>query len=295
MNIPFATVDVFTDRRFGGNPLAVFHDAAELSDADMQSLAAEMNLSETTFVLPPRDSQNSAHVRIFNRTEEMDFAGHPNVGTAYALAQIKRVRGETLRFEERAGLVTVRLIREKRAVTGAEIGAPQPLSVRGEVRPDDIAECVGIRPEQIVRDHAPVRVSVGTEFVVCEVQAEALAAAAPNLSEFRRMIASSPDLNGRLAVLLYTRTAKGVRSRMFAPAAGTWEDPATGSAHAALAAFQLSLRKDQSLTQLAYEAVQGSEMGRPSRLHVCAWRAADGIRASVAGKCVPVFNGSVSL
>ena len=81
----YATVDVFTTTRFGGNPLAVFTDAEGLTDAEMQSLAAEMNYSETTFVLPPRDPANSAHVRIFNRTAEMPFAGHPNVGTAFVL------------------------------------------------------------------------------------------------------------------------------------------------------------------------------------------------------------------
>ena len=82
----FQTVDVFTDRRFGGNPLAVFPDAQGISDEEMQALAAEFNLSETTFVLPPSDPANSARVRIFNRTAEMPFAGHPNVGTGYVLA-----------------------------------------------------------------------------------------------------------------------------------------------------------------------------------------------------------------
>src|SRR5262244_2061863 len=104
----FVTVDVFTDRRFGGNPLAVFPDARGLSDDDMQSLAAEFNLSETTFVLPPADPANSARVRIFNRTSEMPFAGHPNVGTGYVLAGLGRARDGLLRFEEIAGLVEVR-------------------------------------------------------------------------------------------------------------------------------------------------------------------------------------------
>ena len=83
----FVTVDVFTEKRFGGNPLAVFPDARGLSDTDMQALAAEFNLSETTFVLPPDDLANTARVRIFNRRSEMPFAGHPNVGTGWVLAQ----------------------------------------------------------------------------------------------------------------------------------------------------------------------------------------------------------------
>src|SRR5258708_31767157 len=104
----FVTVAVFTDRRFGGNPLAVFPDAAGMSDADMQSLAAEFNLSETTFVLPPADPANTARVRIFNRKNEMPFAGHPNVGTGWVLAGLGRAKNGMLRFEEIAGLVEVR-------------------------------------------------------------------------------------------------------------------------------------------------------------------------------------------
>ena len=103
----FVTVDVFTDRRFGGNPLAVFPDARGLSDADMQALAAEFNLSETTFVLPPADPANTARVRIFNRRAEMPFAGHPNVGTGWVLAKQGRATNGTLRFEEIAGLVEI--------------------------------------------------------------------------------------------------------------------------------------------------------------------------------------------
>jgi len=103
----FVTVDVFTDRRFGGNPLAVFPDARGMSDADMQSLAAEFNLSETTFVLPPANPANTARVRIYNRKSEMPFAGHPNVGTGWVLARQGRAPDGRLRFEELAGLVEI--------------------------------------------------------------------------------------------------------------------------------------------------------------------------------------------
>src|SRR3954471_76504 len=125
---PYETVDVFTDRPFGGNPLAVFTDARGLSDTQMQALAAEMNYSETTFVLPPADPANTARVRIFHRTAEMPFAGHPNVGTGYVLAGLRPEAGDVLRFEEIAGLVEIRIARNaKRHAIGAEIDAPQPL------------------------------------------------------------------------------------------------------------------------------------------------------------------------
>src|SRR3954471_16892413 len=133
----FVTLDVFTNQRFGGNPLAVFTDARGMSDAQMQALAAEFNLSETTFVLPPRDPANTARVRIFNRTAEMPFAGHPNVGTAFALAKHLGGRPDSFRFEEQAGLVRVTL--RYSAVgepEGAEIEAPQPLTCSGELPPD---------------------------------------------------------------------------------------------------------------------------------------------------------------
>ena len=135
----FVTVDVFTDRRFGGNPLAVFPDATGLSDQQMQSLAAEFNLSETTFVLPPADAANTARVRIFNRTAEMPFAGHPNVGTGWVLAGLGRALDGELRFEEIAGLVEVR------AADGSiTIDAPQPLSLGHEMPVDLVAGCIGV-------------------------------------------------------------------------------------------------------------------------------------------------------
>lgn len=94
----YVTLDVFTDTRFGGNPLAAFTDAQGMTDAEMQALAAEMNYSETTFVLPPADPANTARVRIFHRTAEMPFAGHPNVGTGFVLAGLRPEAGDTLRF-----------------------------------------------------------------------------------------------------------------------------------------------------------------------------------------------------
>ena len=108
----FQTVDVFTDHVFGGNPLAIFTDARGISDADMQKIAAEMNYSETTFVLPPDDPGNAAKVRIFTPQNEMPFAGHPNVGTGYLLASqpdliLGSTDGDFLIFEEMAGLVKI--------------------------------------------------------------------------------------------------------------------------------------------------------------------------------------------
>src|SRR3954466_14397050 len=123
----YITVDVFTDRAFGGNPLAVVLDAAGLSTAQMQAIASEFNYSETTFVLPPRDAANDAQVRIFTVNREIPFAGHPNVGTAFVLATQAAKPPARLEFEEQAGLVAVEILQEQGSAVGAELTAPQPL------------------------------------------------------------------------------------------------------------------------------------------------------------------------
>ncbi|MCW5747316.1 MAG: PhzF family phenazine biosynthesis protein [Alphaproteobacteria bacterium] len=290
----FVTVDVFTDQRFGGNPLAVFPDATGLSDADMQALAAEFNLSETTFVLPPADPAHTARVRIFNRTAEMPFAGHPNVGTGYVLAQLGRDRQATLLFEEIAGLVEVKVARDAAGnVTGATIAAPQPLSLGQHLSPPDVASCAGLTPaDVIVAAHPPMVASTGNPFVLAEIAGPALQRATPDLSAFRAVLSRTPALNGRLSLYLYARDDARIRARMFAPVAGTWEDAATGSAATPLAALLLSLTSHASA---AFDIVQGVEMGRPSLLHATAHRATDGIRASVGGGCVPVLRGEATI
>src|SRR6478752_3061978 len=178
----FVTVDVFTDRRFGGNPLAVFPDARGMSDTDMQALAAEFNLSETTFVLPPADPANTARVRIFNRKAEMPFAGHPNVGTGWVLARHGRAKDGVLRFEEIAGLVEVQA-----APDGVTIAAPQPLSLGPEMPVELLAGCVGLGASDVLTTaHRPVSASVGNSFVIAEVSGDALTRATPDLGRFRK-------------------------------------------------------------------------------------------------------------
>ena len=290
----FVTVDVFTDRRFGGNPLAVFPDAQGLSDAEMQSLATEFNLSETTFVLPPADPANTARVRIFNRSAEMPFAGHPNVGTGWVLAGRGRAKDGALRFEEIAGLVEIKV-----ELDGVIIAAPQPLSLGAEMPADLLAGCVGLETTEVITaSHRPVMASVGNSFVVAEVMPDALTRAVPDLARFRDAVTVFSALGPRrLPLYLYAQDEKTaastrLRARMFSPLSGTVEDAATGSAATPLAALLLSLGTQQ---MHRYDITQGIEMGRPSLLRASAHRATDGIRASVGGGCVPVFRGEVSL
>ena len=292
-SFPYVTLDVFTDTRFGGNPLAVFTAAEGLSDAEMQALAAEMNYSETTFVLPPSDQANTARVRIFHRTAEMPFAGHPNVGTGYVLAGL-RPAGDVLRFEEIAGLVEIRVERDAEGrPTGAEIDAPQPLQILGTLPVDAIAPCIGLTPADLVTTtHIPTRASVGVDFTLVEVAADALSRALPDIAIYRRVAEEHLGAGDRLSVFLYARDGSRIRARMFSPLSGTWEDPATGSANATLAALLLSILGGD---EARFEVTQGVEMGRPSDLRLRAWRTAEGIRASVGGSCVPVLRGEATL
>ncbi|MBB5693094.1 PhzF family phenazine biosynthesis protein [Muricoccus pecuniae] len=290
---PFVTVDVFTDRRFGGNPLAVFPDARGLSDAEMQALAAEFNLSETTFVLPPEDPAHTARVRIFTRKYEMPFAGHPNVGTGFVLGGSSGA--DRLLFEEIAGLVEVGVERDaKGGVTGATIAAPQPLTTGERFDPAAIAALAGLDPAEIrAGAHQPVHAGTGNPFIIAEAAPEALSRALPDTAAFRRMADAHPGLGGRASLYLYAHDGPGrVRARMFAPLGGTVEDAATGSAATPLAALLLSLT-DASEARL--DISQGTEMGRPSLLRTTARRGADGIRATVGGGCVPVLRGEANL
>lgn len=286
----FETVDVFTDQRFGGNPLAVFTDASGMDSATMQALAAELNLSETAFVLPPSDPANDARVRIFNRSAEMPFAGHPSIGTACVLARRRDYRGASLKLELTAGLVEAALQRSATGrVTGARIAAPQPLTTAAILEPAAIAACLGLPTKSVLSDpHPPTEISVGMNFVAAAVTPEGIAQAVPDIARFRETRVQMAGSGDRLSLLIYARNADQIHARMFAPLAGTYEDPATGSANAALAAFLVSI---DGVEEARFTSRQGAEMGRPSVLHLTARQTSAGIVATVAGDCIPMFSG----
>jgi trans-2,3-dihydro-3-hydroxyanthranilate isomerase len=289
----YVTVDVFTDRRFGGNPLAVFPEAAGLTDAEMQAIAREFNYSETTFVLPPADPAHTAQVRIFTPTREMPFAGHPNIGTACVLAGELLTRGVAvpcpLLFEEVAGLVPVTVRLDGGAVREAKLRAPQPLSRHAVLDPAVVADCLSLAEADVTTStHSPQVVTVGAPFLVAEVAGpEALSRIRPNPPAWEAAL----PRDGASSIYAYTRMPDGtLRARMFTRS--LYEDPATGSATAAATALLLDLsgQPDMALT-----VHQGVEMGRPSLLRATAWREDGGIAAGVAGGCVPVMAGSLRL
>ncbi len=297
----FVTVDVFTEHRFGGNPLAVFPDARGLSDTQMQAIAGEFNLSETTFVLPPDNPQHHARVRIFTPRAELPFAGHPNVGTGYVLARRDPNPPEHLVFEELAGLVRVHIQRDDaKQIVGAQISAPRSLSIDVDIPTDVIAACAGLTEDDVLTTaHTPLVASVGTSFVIAELASvEALSRASPELGAFRDAAERFPGIGSRFSLHLYVRLggdATRLRARMFGPLMGVLEDPATGSANAALAALLTSLAPGENV-DLTYDIAQGQEMGRPSRIVATARKTAEGpVTATVAGSCVPVLRGTLEL
>lgn len=294
--VAFETVDVFAERRFGGNPLAVVTDARGLSAAEMQAVAREFNYSESTFVLPPEDSANTARVRIFTPTNEVPFAGHPNVGTAFVLGRLASLFGrattEVMRFEEDAGIVEVSLVRRAGEVAGARIRAPRTLALGEEIAPGVIAACASLSAGDVaVERHKPIVASVGLPFAVAELHSlDALGRATPDTAAFREAERLHHNEHDRFSLFLYVRTGAGrVRARMFAPLSNVPEDPATGSASAALAGLLARLQRAEAAFQVTIE--QGVEMGRPSVIEA----SVENGRIFVAGACVPVMHGMLML
>jgi trans-2,3-dihydro-3-hydroxyanthranilate isomerase len=302
MQLAFVTVDVFTPRRFGGNPLAVVLDAAELQTAQMQAIAAEFNLSETTFVLPPKDPTHTAEVRIFTPKAELPFAGHPNVGTAFVLAMLGRTAGDRLVFEEKAGLVPIELLRDGARDVRPRLTAPQPFTRGADVPADLLAAACGLDPGDIATSrHLPCVASCGTPFIFAELKGrDALAAAQPRPEVFARNF----PIDGATGIHLYIEDGGSLaedggeyhlRARMFAPLHGVSEDPATGSANVALVGL-VSSQMPEAAGTLYLRIGQGIEMGRPSLLEASAEKR-DGrvVTTHIAGNCVPVMRGTIEV
>ena len=293
----YHTCDVFTRAAFGGNPLAVLPDARGLDTQAMQRIAREFNYSETTFVLPA-EAGGTRRVRIFTPAREVPFAGHPNIGTAFVLAELGAIEltegAGAVVFEEEAGAVPLRIERDADGRTFCELTAPEPLSLGPEVPVDALAAATGLAPDAIVTDTHPPRVaSVGLSFVMAEVASRrALAAASAGVDAMRALRAEgiTPDIH------LYTRDAGGfdLQVRMFAPLDGVPEDPATGSANAALVALLAKLGAGVS-GEGRWRIAQGVDMGRPSELFGRVSGEGDGAVVHMGGDSVRMFDGSLRI
>lgn len=265
----YLTFDVFTDTRFGGNPLAVFPEAKGLPEADLQRIAREFNYSETTFVYPPSDPAHTARVRIFTPTQEVPFAGHPTIGTSIALARAGY--GPEMVLELGIGPISVQATKAEAAFTAA-----QRLETLAQVDPELVARCLSLDPGQIVG--APVQASLGLPFVLAELaDRAALRACRPAIDAFHIGAERHPTKLD-FAVYAWCRHEGGIAARMFAPLDDIPEDPATGSAAATLA---------RHLGPGRYEIAQGEDMGRPSRITAVATEDA----VTISGSAVAVMEG----
>jgi trans-2,3-dihydro-3-hydroxyanthranilate isomerase len=300
MKLEFYTLDVFTSRRFGGNPLAVVLGADALSTEQMQVICREFNLSETIFVMKPADAANTARVRIFFPGGEMPFAGHPTVGCAVLLAEMKYKPGcsfETMiRLEEEAGLVPVKVSRIG-DVPYAQFTAPVvPFAVDLPLPSvAEVAQAVSLDASDIGFDgHLIGLYQGGPRFFYVPVNArEALGRSRPIEPHWSKLLAPL----GVDSAYLYTRGGDHphakFRARMYSPTGGIPEDPATGSATALLAA---QLLKADSLKDGSHkwQLEQGYEMGRPSDLSLEADVREGKLSAvRVGGQAVRVMQGTL--
>ena len=301
MKRQFFTLDVFTDTRFGGNPLAVIMDGSGIDGALMQRVAREFNLSETVFVMPPESPDNRASIRIFTPFKELPFAGHPTVGTAVLLAELDGLQdGEQSRLvlEEQLGNVVCEVTRGPNG-TNARFGLPKLPNISAlNLDMDVLAAGMGLTTDQIgLPGHEITVCEAGVPFpMIPIVDLDAIGAIEINNSELARCMSDA----GQVAeIYAYTKQCVGedahYHARMFAPAFGIAEDPATGSAVAAFAAQIMSFDHPGDGNHV-FVIEQGFEMGRPSRitlhLNVSEGKLVD---AAIEGGAIRVTEGAIDL
>jgi len=302
MELRFQTLDVFTQNRFGGNPLAVVHEADGLDAAQMQKIAAEFNLSETVFLLKPQRDAHSARVRIFTPKSEMQFAGHPTVGTAVLLAE-ERMRsgggGQDALVTLEMGIGVVRVGVNTAGEGGAsyaEFDGPKvPVRVDNIPSKEAIAVAVGLIPGEIgFSNHRATIFDGGNRFLFVPVGSrEILAKARPSAVHWYDQLAS--DIGAFVYCAEPQHRGAHYRARMFAPLHGVAEDPATGSAAAAFAGVVYHFDTLPEGTHRR-RVEQGYEMGRPSEIDVIInveQGRLDGVR--IGGYAVRVSEGVLTV
>jgi trans-2,3-dihydro-3-hydroxyanthranilate isomerase len=298
----FHTTDVFTSIRFGGNPLAVLPDARGLTPEQMHAIAKEFNYSESTFVLPPDDPAHARRVRIFTPGGEVPFAGHPTVGTALVLASIGELAltGDETRivFEEGVGPVPVTI----RAADGVAVFAELSVAKLPEVlppvpAPDVLAAMLSLGEDDLLGGaHHPQAVSCGLPFTFVPLRSrDAVRRARLRLELWESALATTPAPMVMVFAMDAEDPAHQVRARMFAPSESVPEDPATGSACAALGGY-LGMRGERGTGTWRWVVEQGYEMGRPSLLHVACDTHDGAITAvRVGGAAVMVCAGTITV
>ena len=273
----FIQADVFTEVIFGGNPVAIFPDAEGLSDIEMQKIAREMNLSETTFVLPPTDPRADVRVRFFTPTAELPFAGHPTIGTHVVLAQLGRypISGPVTRIWQQVGIGTlpVDLITDGDGKTNRAVMTPGEAR-HGEVFEDrdTIARALGLTPADLHPDLPAQVFSTGLPGLIIPLASlDAIRRINLDIGTFNEMCRQSGVTGAEVFTLETLDKAHHVHVRNFDPPLGVFEDPATGSMAGALGAYLLAhgvFEYDEKLSTTHMVVEQGFEIGRPSLIEV---------------------------
>lgn len=289
----YYTCDVFNDRPFGGNPLAVLTDARDLDAGTMQAIAREFNFSETAFVCPPADPRHTARLRIFTPGGELPFAGHPTVGAAFVLSSIGATPGASqIVFEEGVGPIHVRIERSGGQVVRCTLTTAQtPQKVAAVNQRVRLAAMLGLHSADLA---SPAEVwSCGVPFTVIPLATvEALQRARLDRDRWSRLLG---EHEGRKVYPIARLDDTTWRVRMFAPSLGVAEDPATGAAAAALAGWLVARQPAASGTR-RWRILQGEDIGRPSEIMLEA-DVADGAVAAVrvGGRCVLMTEGTLRL
>ncbi len=302
MRKQFYTLDVFTEQRFSGNPLAVVGDSDDLHDAQMQAIAREFNLSETVFLQSPRDPVNTARARIFTPKRELPFAGHPTIGTAVLIGHLQaadmiRSRDIDIVIEEAIGPVRC-TVRSRGGVVRAQFDLPKLPERIGDVADDAALACaLSLRPEDIgFRGHTASVWSAGVGFTFVPLASrEAVTRARPDMSVWNDVIGPADHP----AAFIYCSETVGegrhVHARMFAPSLGIAEDPATGGAVAAFAGVCMAFETPgDGEHQIIVE--QGFAMGRPSLINL--GMTVEGgalVSASIGGAAIVVCEGEIEI
>ncbi|MFA5834557.1 MAG: PhzF family phenazine biosynthesis protein [Bacteroidota bacterium] len=298
MKIQYYTCDVFTDKQFSGNQLAVFPDATNIPDHLLQQIAKEFNLSETSFVYPPVDSKHTKRVRIFTPGGELPFAGHPTIGTAITLGTIGAITLQgnetTIILEEGVGPVPVKIRLTDGKPTFAQLAAAKLPEFNDSVPSADIlAKMFTLSREEIMDKQFPLQfVGVGFPFLFVAVKNR------KSLERISVNVQTMEELRLKEVFVFTTETEKTdfqFRARMFAPLLGIPEDPATGSACAAFAGY-LAAKDPLRDGTLKWNIEQGFEMGRPSLLYIEADKKAGNITGvRVGGNAVMMMEGFLEI
>ena len=300
MDLEFYTVDVFSNKIFGGNPLAIFTNTDDISSDLMQSIASEVNYSETVFIQKPKNKDNTAKVKIFTPKNELPFAGHPNVGAGFLLSCFPNLipgnySKNKMVFEEIAGLVNVIPQYNGATVVGSKIEAPNKFHKLETVPTTAIQNCIETNEGSIITSNdPPVVAGVGLDFVIAEVQnEEILNNARCNISAFSEADKNFSYGDDFFSLMIYYRgNQQNILARVFAPLSGIVEDAATGSACGALGALLASQNNDRN-NKYNYKIHQGEMIGRPSLINVSILKEKGQIkRTYISGECVLVSKGN---